>query len=250
MVDDIRTAAVAIDGTAFGQVADSPANGDFPADTAPAVFDETTGFVKKMEQAMSPEAILDMRSKDDPEAVPSDIVERLLPGFRDVKKRGHALELYIGGEMSIHDIAEKVGVPDRTVAKWAAVGNWIRFQQEIADTLKQHERVRLAALRSKHREKAIKSQIALGESIVESAKVFVDGAETAGQFKMAAEGAKLGSDMVGRALAISESGKVDADEKTDEKPAAQISLVNVFKTGGIPTVESRGETIDVQSETK
>lgn len=241
--------AVAVDGTPIGAIAPSPNDETAKVVYAPAVFDESTGFVQRIENAMSPEAILDPKRKDDPRVVPDEVIEKLLPGYRNVAKRTRAIELYVTGQYSLPEIAKMLNVPDRTVAKWAEVGNWIQFQEQVANTLKKHEKVRLAIIRTQNREKMMKEQIELGHDINEAAKVHIAEAETASQLKLAAEAAKLGSDMASRAVGIGESGRVDEDGAAAKTNAA-MTLVQVYSgnSDGLPEVhvsEKKEGVIDV-----
>lgn len=237
----IETAA---DGTRIGSVSPAP-NGDADVEYAPSTFNEQTGLVNLLERAMAPDTILD---GNDPE-VSQDVVERLLPGYFDNEKRMKAIELYVTGEHSLHSIAEELKVPDRTVAKWAEVGNWIEFNDSIVATLKKHERARITAMRVRERETAIDEQVDLGHKISKVGKEILETVDSAGQFKAVAEGLKLGSDMVGRALAISESGKVDADPSkpgSGGEDGGVRPLVMVFRSeGGLPPVPKSGEVVNV-----
>lgn len=240
VADDVTEFAA--DGTAIGAVGGLP-GADVEVECKPAVFDETTGMIARIESAMSPAAML---RGDDPE-VPPEAVEALLPKYHDSRLRLEALKLYIEGKYSLHVIAETLEVPDRTVAKWAEEGCWIEFNERMVDTLKKHEKVRVTMKRIREREKAIDEQVELGHRITEAGKAFIEGAESAGQFKAAVEGVKLGSDMVGRALAINESGKLDAESnKDDEQEGGKVPLVAVITGGGLPAVQ-RGAVIDVNS---
>ena len=232
---------MAADGTPIGAINAAPNSDNERVDFAPATFDETTGNVRRIEMAMSPDAVLDASSPD----FPAETVELLLPGYADSGKRMKAIELYVTGDKSLVEIAREVGVPDRTVARWAEEGNWLQFNERMVETLRKHEKARIAVRRIKEREAAIEEQIELGHRIARAGKEFVDSAETAGQFKAAAEGAKLGADMIGRALAINESGKVDADAQKDDEPAGRVSLV-MNLNGGLPPVRVEKEAIDVR----
>ena len=239
MAEDLKECAA--DGTVIGAVNSAPNCDDGRVDFAPAVFDETTGNVRRLEHLMAPDTILDGKSEDfSPEAV-----EVLLPGYSDSNKKLKAIELYLEGDHSLVAIAKEVGVPERTVARWAEEGNWLQFNERMVETLRKHEKARIAVRRIKEREAAIDEQIELGHRIAKAGKEFVESAETAGQVKAAAEGAELGADMIGRALAINESGKVDADAQKDDEPAGRVSLV-MNLNGGLPPVRVEKEAIDVR----
>lgn len=241
VADDVTE--FASDGTAIGAVGDLPGEG-VEVECRPAVFDETTGLIARIETAMSPEAVL---HGDDP-SVPPEAVEALLPKYGDQRLRLRAVQLYVEGKYSLHTIAETLNVPDRTVARWAEEGNWLAFSERMVDTLKKHEKARVTMKRIREREKAIDEQVELGHKITEAGKQFIEGAESAGQFKAAVEGVKLGSDMVGRALAINESGKLDAESNKGEETEGKTPLVAVIAGGGLPAIRVAGKegVIDVK----
>lgn len=240
MAEDILHKDVASDGTPIGTLNAAPNGDDEAIECRPSEFDEATGTVAVVERAISPDAVLDGKE------VPAEVIERVLPHYTDNALRLKAIELYVTGDYSLHTIAERLSVPDRTVAKWAEDGNWIAFNERMIETLKKHEKVRITAKRVKEREKAIDEQIELGHEITAAGKGFITGAKTAGQFKAAVEGVKLGSDMVGRALAINESGKVDAESNKDgPSDGGNRSLVMVFNGGGLPPVPKNAEVVDV-----
>ena len=239
MADEIRK-DVASDGTPIGSLNAAPNGDDEAIECRPATFDEQTGTVAVIERAISPDAILDGTD------VPVEVIERVLPHYTDNAMRLKAIELYVTGDYSLHTIAERLKIPDRTVAKWAEDGNWISFNEKMIETMKRHEKVRITAKRVKERERAIDEQIELGHRITAAGKDFIESAETAGQFKAAVEGVKLGSDMVGRALAINESGKVDAETNKDEDAGTgKVPLVAIITGGGLPAVQ-KGAVIDVK----
>lgn len=243
VADDVTE--FASDGTAIGAVGDLPGEG-VEVECKPAVFDEETGMIARIESAMSPDAVLAGKDR----TVSADAVEALLPKYNDRKLRLRAVKLYVEGKYSLHTIAETLEVPDRTVARWAEEGNWIEFNERMVNTLKKHEKVRVTMKRIREREKAIDEQVELGHKITEAGKQFIEGAESAGQFKAAVEGVKLGSDMVGRALAINESGKLDAEANKGDEGDGRTPLVAVIAGGGLPTIRvgnaDAGEVIDVK----
>lgn len=241
MADDMFEHAA--DGTPIGSINAAPNGDDNHVVCAPATFDENTGLVRRMELVMSPDAALGKPTDE----MPVEVIEKVLPGYSDNDKKLRAVVLYVDGDKSLVEIAKELKVPERTVVRWAEEGNWLQFNERMVKTLKEHEKSRLAVKRVKEREKAIDEQIELGHKIADAGKRFVDDAETPGQFKMAAEGVKLGADMVGRALAISETGKVDADAaRAGGEDGGAKPLVMVFRTdGGLPPMPKAGEVIDV-----
>lgn len=244
VADDVTE--FASDGTAIGSVGDLPGEG-VEVECKPAVFDEATGMIARIEHAMSPEAVF---TGDDKTASP-EVVEALLPKYHDTNLRYRAVQMYVEGKYSLHTIAETLNVPDRTVARWAEEGNWLAFNERMVDTLKKHEKVRVTMKRIREREKAIDEQVELGHKITEAGKQFIEAAESAGQFKAAVEGVKLGSDMVGRALAINESGKLDAEaNKGEEQEGGKVPLVAVIAGGGLPSIRignaDTREVVDVK----
>lgn len=232
---------IAADGTMIGSVNVAPNADEQHVAFAPAVFDEETGNVQRVEMTMSPDAVLDPNAKD----FNREAVELVLPGYTDNGKKLKAIELYVTGEKSIVEIAKEIGVPERTVARWAEDGNWLQFNERMAETLRKHEKARITVKRVKEREKAIDEQIELGHKISAIGKEILETVESSGQFKAVAEGLKLGSDMVGRALAINESGKVDSEDKKDAAAEGARPLVMVFGNGGLPPMPVKTEVVDV-----
>ena len=128
MADEIHK-DVASDGTPIGSLNAAPNGDDEAIECRPATFDEQTGTVAVVERAISPDAILDGTD------VPVEVIERVLPHYTDNAMRLKAIELYVTGDYSLHTIAERLKIPDRTVAKWAEDGNWISFNEKMIETM-------------------------------------------------------------------------------------------------------------------
>lgn len=229
----------AVDGTDIGDVG-APATMEAPNELRPAVFDKTTRHIASIEQALTVQSLA-TSDPSDIDYIPDDVVEEILPGYRDRTKHDSALRLYIKGEHTLAEIGRSVGVPLRTVARWVDEGGWTRLLERVAATLRADERARLSIIRVANREKMMREQLDIGAAINSQARGMLDGELTPGQLKMAAEAAKLGSDMSNRALGIGESGDVDGGGKSAAAPST-ISLVNIFKDG-TPMVEPRPQVV-------
>lgn len=164
------------------------------------------------------------------------VVCELFPGYEDLPKHEHALSLYVAQEKSLREIADTIGLPIRTVVKWAEEGGWIAMQEKTVKTMRKAEKLRLDAIRIQHRERLMQEQVSVADQVFANAKDHIDAASTAGQLKMAAEAAKLASDMANRAMGIGESGKMDDDVRRTEEQQGKTALVVNFN-GGLPPVK-------------
>lgn len=183
----------------------------------------------------------------DPKDVDLALVDAIYPKYNDRVARRKALELYAKGEAKFDEIAEKLGIPLRTLAQWAKVGNWSRLQESTAATLGNVESARLRINRSLRRESILNEQLDLAKKVRDKAKAAIDRAESSGQLKLAAEAAKLAADLEVRALGIGDSGAVsDGRAAAPGQADARTPLVINFQ-GGLPPVRvsGPGEAIDV-----
>lgn len=242
----------AADGTNIGAVADEPSRHAVPM--APGAFDPETAHIRRYEVALREGTDFECTDKESAAYVPDDAVELVLPGYRNEFARERAVQLYVEGDKSLREIAACVGVPLRTVAKWAEAGNWTQFQESLVSVVKRDESARLTMTRIAHREKAMRGQLALGDKLSQRAEDILDeqGDDLSpSKLKLVAEAAKLSSDMTNRALGIGESGEIDRGRavKEDAPSGPQtISLVNIFKNGA-PEVETRSAvTVEVPTD--
>lgn len=169
-------------------------------------------------------------------------------GYSDAEKRDRALDLYVVDGKSIDEIANIVGVPERTVAAWAYVGKWNQPVIMEMSVRQQEEAMQLARLRVRQRRAVIQKQLDSAQMVRDKVENELDNMSA----KSAAEALKAAADIENRALGMSESGRTDFMEKEDEKrkreDSGKVPLVFVIKNGsgsGIPTLRKGGEVIDV-----
>lgn len=169
-------------------------------------------------------------------------------GYSDAEKRDRALDLYVVDGKSIDEIADIVGVPERTVAAWAYVGKWNQPVMMEMSVRQQEEAMQLARLRVRQRRAVIQKQLDSAQMVRDKVENELDNMSA----KSAAEALKAAADIENRALGMSESGRTDFMEKEDEKrkreDSGKVPLVFVIKNGsgsGIPTLRKGGEVIDV-----
>lgn len=227
----------ASDGTPIGEVKDA---------SPVAVLSEEARYRHEREAAY--DIAVDSGLFADPKDVDMHLVDAIYPQYTDRDARRRALELYAAGDTPFGEIANKIGVPLRTVTQWAKVGNWGRLQESMATTLCDLESSRLSINRSLRREKILNEQLDLAQKVRDKAKAALDNAESSGQLKLAAEAAKLAADLEVRALGIGESGTVsDSRAKADAaKSDGRTPLVINFQ-GGLPPVKisSKEGVVDV-----
>lgn len=227
---------LASDGSRIGEIKDAP--------SATTLALEARA---KIERDADADMLLDCGLVMDPKDLDRGLVEAMFPCYNDRVRRRRALAMYAEGRKTVDAIALDLGVPLRTVAKWAESGNWGRLQESTAKTLRALERARLSINRSLRREAILNEQLDLAASIRKKAANAVEESETSSQLKLASEAAKLAADLEVRALGIGESGSVsdDADERTKAEAAGRAPLIINFQ-GGLPPVKvSTGEAIDV-----
>ena len=173
---------------------------------------------------------------------------QIYAGYSDAEKRDRALDLYVIDGKSIDEIANIVGVPERTVAAWAYVGKWNQPVMMEMSVRQQEEAMQLARLRVRQRRAVIQKQLDSAQMVRDKVENELDNMSA----KSAAEALKAAADIENRALGMSESGRTDFMEKEDEKrkreDSGKVPLVFVIKNGsgsGIPTLRKGGEVIDV-----
>ena len=173
---------------------------------------------------------------------------KVYAGYSDAEKRDRALDLYVVDGKSIDEIADIVGVPERTVAAWAYVGKWNQPVMMEMSVRQQEEAMQLARLRVRQRRAVIQKQLDSAQMVRDKVENELDNMSA----KSAAEALKAAADIENRALGMSESGRTDFMEKEDEKrkreDSGKVPLVFVIKNGsgsGIPTLRKGGEVIDV-----
>ena len=173
---------------------------------------------------------------------------KVYAGYSDAEKRDRALVLYVVGRKSIDEIADIVGLPQRTVAAWAYVGKWNQPVMMEMSVRQQEEAMQLARLRVRQRRAVIQKQLDSAQMVRDKVENELDNMSA----KSAAEALKAAADIENRALGMSESGRTDFMEKEDEKrkreDSGKVPLVFVIKNGsgsGIPTLRKGGEVIDV-----
>lgn len=173
---------------------------------------------------------------------------QIYAGYSDAEKRDRALDLYVVDGKSIDEIANIVGVPERTVAAWAYVGKWNQPVMMEMSVRQQEEAMQLARLRVRQRRAVIQKQLDSAQMVRDKVENELDNMSA----KSAAEALKAAADIENRALGMSESGRTDFMEKEDEKrkreDSGKVPLVFVIKNGsgsGIPTLRKGGEVIDV-----
>ena len=130
---------------------------------------------------------------------------QIYAGYSDAEKRDRALDLYVVDGKSIDEIANIVGVPERTVAAWAYVGKWNQPVMMEMSVRQQEEAMQLARLRVRQRRAVIQKQLDSAQMVRDKVENELDNMSA----KSAAEALKAAADIENRALGMSESGRTD-----------------------------------------
>lgn len=180
-------------------------------------------------------------------------VAEIFSKYGDEELRRRALDRYVKDGRTISEIAKELDVPERTVAAWAFVGKW---NQPVAMELavrQEEEAIQLARLRIRQRRDIVQKQLDSAQMVRDKVTDELDQMSA----KTAAEALKAAADIEARALGMSESGRTDFMEKSDEekkrKAGEKVPLVVVVQNAsgsGIPVLgkkpeEKNEEAIDV-----
>lgn len=165
-------------------------------------------------------------------------VAELYPQYTDAELRKVAMTAYVTEGASISDVAEKTGVPERTVSLWAYNFGWDRLvKQEMA--ARQHQSiVELARVRAQRRTEVVKEQLEQARILREKAMDMLETGETG--VKSATEAWAAAAKIEHTLTGLSEAGTVatlDGEDPEKKKPdSGKQPLVMVFQGGALPPV--------------
>lgn len=171
----------------------------------------------------------------------------LFPSYTDGDKRKMAARLFVIEHKTFREIEEIVGVPERTVSRWAYDHQWPAASRQDLSVRQAMSLYDLGKLRVENRVPVAKAQLAGAAKIRKAA---LRALEEGGSLKSAADAFKSASDVENRVLGISESGSIaDIDGSTPDSSGrskqdnGKTPLVMVFQ-GGLPPVRKAGEPVD------
>lgn len=164
-------------------------------------------------------------------------VAELYVGYADAEKRKVAMLAYVTEETKIADIALKVGVPERTVSRWAYDFGWDRLVKQELAARQTQALLELAKVRAEKRTKIVEEQLEQAKQLREAAieKLENDEASVKSATEAWAAAAKVEHTLVG----VSEAGTVaslDGEDPEKKKDNGKQPLVMVFQGGGLPPV--------------
>lgn len=175
----------------------------------------------------------------DPDA--EKAVVELYPGYMDAEKRKVAMLTFVADSMPMRAIAEKVGVPERTVSMWAYNFGWDRLvRQEIA-ARQARSIIELAKVRAERRTKIVEEQLEQAKTLRDTAMEKLENDETS--VKSATEAWAAAAKVEHTLTGLSEAGTVanlDGEDEAKKKDGGKQPLVMVFQ-GGLPPVRRHGE---------
>jgi len=179
----------------------------------------------------------------DPDA--DKAVAELYPGYGDADKRRLAMLAYTAEGKPIPAIAESVGVPERTVSRWAYDGQWDRLVRQELAAKEAQAKLELARIRAERRTKIVKEQLEQARELRDNAlEKLRDGTSSV---KPAAEAWAAAAKVEHTLTGLSEAGTVaDVDGQQPDKKGGETkqTLVMVFQGGGLPPVrKARSEEV-------
>ena len=167
-------------------------------------------------------------------------VAELYPSYVDAEKRKSAMVAYVTEGLAIRDVAERVGVPERTVSIWAYNFGWDRLlKQELAARQTQSV-MALAKVRAEKRTKIVEEQLEQAKQLRDTAIKKLHNGETS--VKPAAEAWAAAAKVEHTLAGLSEAGTVanlDDEGPEEKKGEGKQPLVAVIMGGGLPPIRRR-----------
>lgn len=162
-------------------------------------------------------------------------VLELYPGYDDPEKRKSAMVMYVAEGRPIDEIAEKVGVPGRTVAMWMYNGQWDVLAKKEVVARQAQSVIDLARLRAQKRIDIAREQFDQARTIRNRAMDRIRADE--GSLKSNSEAWSVAAKIEHTLSGMSEAGAVvGVDQESDKAtPQGKQPLVMVFQ-GGLPPV--------------
>lgn len=195
-------------------------------------------MVPEATPAESREAVLKAVASEltgDPDA--DKAVAELYVGYADAERRKAAMLLCVTEGLTFAQVAEKVGVPERTVSRWAYDFGWDRLlKQELAARQTQSV-MELARVRSERRTKIVEEQLEQAKKLRDTAMDKLEEGETS--VKSATEAWAAAAKVEHTLTGLSEAGTVanlDGEDPEKKKSEGKQPLVVVFQGSGLPPV--------------
>lgn len=211
-------------GTPIGEVVIADNSSVPPAPTEASVSENRQALLKSVAAEIT----------GDPDA--DKAVAELYVGYADAEKRKVAMLAYVTEEMKIADIALKVGVPERTVSRWAYDFGWDRLVKQELAARQTQALLELAKVRAEKRTRIVEEQLEQAQTLRNTAieKLKSDETSVKSATEAWAAAAKVEHTLVG----VSEAGTVvnlDGEDPEKKKDGGKQPLVMVFQ-GGLPPI--------------
>lgn len=218
-------------GTPIGEIVIADNSSLPPAPTEATVAENRQALLKSVAAEIT----------GDPDA--DAAVAQLYDGYADAERRKVAMLAYVTEGMKIADIAAKVGVPERTVSRWAYDFGWDRLvRQELAARQAQSV-LELAKVRAERRTQIVEEQLEQAQQLRNSALDKLAEGETS--IKSATEAWAAAAKVEHTVVGLSEAGTVadlDGGSGEKKKDEGKQPLVVVFQgQGNLPPVRRHVE---------
>lgn len=172
----------------------------------------------------------------DPDA--DKAVAELYVGYADAEKRRVAMLAYVTEGVKIPDIAAKVGVPERTVSRWAYDFGWDRLVKQELAARQAQSLLELAKVRAERRTAVVEEQLEQAKRLRDAALEKLENEETG--VKSATEAWAAAAKVEHTLVGVSEAGTVanlEGGDSEQKKDNGKQPLVVVFQgNGGLPPI--------------
>lgn len=161
-------------------------------------------------------------------------------GVQNIPKLKEAYLTFMRGG-DLREISEEIGIEERTVLKWAAMGGWVQRRQDVEEVRLQEAEQKIIRLRADNLPKATEDQLnartALHAKIMSMIEKLPDNAR-ASDVKNLSDALKSNTEAASRALGIDQNGLTNVGRAKDEagKDDGRRSLVVVVQGGGLPDI--------------
>lgn len=170
----------------------------------------------------------------DPDA--DKAVAELYPGYGDADKRKLAMASYVVGQKPIAAIAAEVGVPERTVSRWAYDNQWDKLVREELAAKETQAKLELARVRAERRTQIVQEQLEQAKKLRDAAVEKMENDEAG--IKSATEAWAAAAKVEHTLTGLSEAGTladIDGKDPEEKKEGGKQPLVVVFQ-GGLPPI--------------
>lgn len=168
----------------------------------------------------------------------AEAVAELYPGYMDAEKRKRALILSTTRDLPYDEVASMVGVPERTIARWAYDYGWDKLARQEANVVQAQSILQLAKFRAKHRMEVVEDQFKQANRLRNEAMNRLESGEAS--LKAVSEAWSAAAKIEHTLTGLSEAGTVahiNDDEDSKKTKESKQPLVAIITGGGLPPIK-------------